>query len=69
MVGILADKDRIFLNIYGVHDWGLEGARLRGAWNGTKDIVAQTPEYRVSSLNDIGNTPVGTATASTERPA
>src|SRR5216684_4267324 len=29
-------------------------------------IVAQTPEYRVSSLNDIGNTPVGTATASTD---
>jgi multidrug efflux pump subunit AcrB len=27
-------------------------------------IVAQTPEYRVSSLNDIGNTPVGTGTPS-----
>ena len=32
---ILADKDRIFLNIYGQRDWGLEGAKARGAWNGT----------------------------------
>ena len=26
----LADKDRIFTNIYGAHDFGLEGARKRG---------------------------------------
>jgi len=39
MVGILQDKDRIFTNLYGLHDWGLEGAKRRGAWNGTKDIV------------------------------
>ena len=32
MVGILADKDRIFLNIYGVHDWKLEGAKARGCF-------------------------------------
>ncbi|MBN8649308.1 MAG: NADH-quinone oxidoreductase subunit F, partial [Caulobacterales bacterium] len=39
MVGILEDKDRIFLNLYGLQDWGLEGAVKRGAWNGTKDII------------------------------
>ena len=54
MVGILADKDRIFLNIYGVHDWGLEGAKLRGAWNGTKDIVAQTPEWICDQMKASG---------------
>jgi NADH-quinone oxidoreductase subunit F len=54
VVGILADKDRIFLNIYGVHDWGLEGARLRGAWNGTKDIVAQTPEWICDQIKASG---------------
>ena len=27
MVGILEDKDRIFTNLYGFHDWGLEGAK------------------------------------------
>ena len=30
MVGILADKDRIFTNLYGFQDWGLEGANARG---------------------------------------
>jgi NADH-quinone oxidoreductase subunit F len=28
---MLEDKDRIFKNLYGLHDWGLEGARRRGA--------------------------------------
>ena len=36
MVGILEDKDRIFTNLYGLHDWRLEGARQRGIWNGTE---------------------------------
>ena len=39
MVGILEDKDRIFTNLYGLHDWGLEGAKQRGCWNGTKDML------------------------------
>ena len=42
---MLADKDRIFKNLYGRHDWGLEGARARSAWDGTKAILekAATP--------------------------
>jgi NADH:ubiquinone oxidoreductase subunit F (NADH-binding) len=36
---MLADKDRIFKNLYGQRDWGLEGARARGAWDGTKAIL------------------------------
>src|SRR5512135_2006610 len=36
---MLADKDRIFRNLYGQHDWGLKGARARGAWDGTKKIL------------------------------
>ena len=36
---MLDDKDRIFKNLYGLHDWGLEGARKRGAWDGTKAIL------------------------------
>ena len=27
---MLADKDRIFTNLYGVHDWRLPAARARG---------------------------------------
>jgi NADH-quinone oxidoreductase subunit F len=37
---MLDDKDRIFRNLYGFHDWGLKGARERGAWVGTKAILA-----------------------------
>ena len=33
---MLQDKDRIFTNIYGRHDWGLQGALKRGQWDGTK---------------------------------
>jgi len=32
---MLDDKDRIFKNLYGTRDWGLKGARARGAWDGT----------------------------------
>ena len=32
---MLADKDRIFTNIYGFQDWRLAGALARGQWNGT----------------------------------
>ena len=36
---MLADKDRIFTNLYGLHDWGLEGAKKRGAWRDTKSFI------------------------------
>ena len=52
MAGILADKDRIFLNLYGVHDWGLEGAMKRGAWNGTKDIVVEIPAVNINRVKE-----------------
>ena len=35
---MLSDKDRIFKNLYGLHDWRLQGARARGAWDGTKAL-------------------------------
>ncbi len=54
MPGILADKDRIFLNLYGQRDWGLEGAKARGAWNGTADMVAQTPEWICDQIKASG---------------
>jgi len=36
---MLADKDRIFTNIYGIHDTSLKGAMARGSWDGTKQIL------------------------------
>ena len=54
MVGILEDKDRIFTNLYGLHDWGLEGAKKRGAWNGTREMLKQTPEWLCDQIKASG---------------
>ena len=37
---MLADKDRIFTNLYGFQDWGLRAAQKRGDWDKTKDLMA-----------------------------
>ncbi len=54
MVGILEDKDRIFTNLYGLHDWGLEGAKQRGAWNGVNLMLKQTPEWICDQVKNSG---------------
>ena len=35
---MLHDQDRIFTNLYGEQPWGLDAARQRGDWDGTKDL-------------------------------
>ena len=37
---MLADKDRIFTNLYGFHDWTLKGAQARGDWDNTGALLA-----------------------------
>src|SRR5690242_4924749 len=51
---MLADKDRIFRNLYGQHDWGLDGARRRGAWDGTKDILARGRDAIINEVKASG---------------
>ena len=36
---MLQDKDRIFTNLYGLHDFRLAGARQRGDWDNTKKLL------------------------------
>lgn len=36
---MLQDQDRIFTNIYGMHDRTLAGARKRGHWDGTDKLI------------------------------
>jgi NADH-quinone oxidoreductase subunit F len=38
---MLRDEDRIFRNLYGLDDWRLAGARRRGHWDNTKDLLAR----------------------------
>ena len=51
---MLADKDRIFTNLYGFHDWGLEGARARGGWDGTKAILARGRDAIINEMKASG---------------
>ncbi|MDO7842452.1 NADH-quinone oxidoreductase subunit NuoF [Sphingomonas immobilis] len=37
---MLADKDRIFTNVYGFQPWTLDAAIKRGDWDNTKDLMA-----------------------------
>ena len=36
---MLADKDRIFTNVYGFQPWNLKAAMARGDWDKTKDLM------------------------------
>jgi len=51
---MLQDKDRIFTNLYADGDWGLEGARLRGDWDGTKDILLKGRDWIIKEIQDSG---------------
>ncbi|MET3897087.1 NADH-quinone oxidoreductase subunit F [Devosia sp. UYZn731] len=63
---MLADKDRIFTNLYGQGDWTLAGARSRGAWIGTKEFIDSgrdwiTNEVKASGLRGRGGAGFPTA--------
>jgi NADH-quinone oxidoreductase subunit F len=51
---MLADKDRIFTNLYGFHDWRLPAARARGSWDGTKEILARGPDAIIDEMKKSG---------------
>ena len=51
---MLADKDRIFKNVYGFQDSGLEGARARGAWDGTKTLIDKGPNWIIDEVKASG---------------
>ena len=51
---MLSDQDRIFTNLYGIHDWSLKGAMARGDWDGTKAILARGREAIVDEMKASG---------------
>ncbi len=51
---MLRDEDRIFTNLYGFHDWGLEGARKRGAWDGTAALLAKGRDWIIDEMKKSG---------------
>ncbi|MEJ2458466.1 MAG: NADH-quinone oxidoreductase subunit NuoF [Novosphingobium sp.] len=50
----LQDKDRIFTNVYGYQPWNLKEAQARGAWDGTKDILAKGKEAIIEEVKASG---------------
>ncbi len=51
---MLDDKDRIFLNLYGIGDWRLAGARKRGAWDGTKGMLEKGKDWIINEMKASG---------------
>jgi NADH-quinone oxidoreductase subunit F len=51
---MLSDKDRIFTNLYGQHDWRLDASRRRGDWDNTKDLIALGRDKIVDEIKNSG---------------
>ncbi len=51
---MLSDKDRIFTNLYGQFDWRLAGARKRGDWDGTKELIEKGRDWIVNEVKASG---------------
>jgi len=51
---MLSDKDRIWTNLYGFHDWRLAGAKARGAWDNTKAILERGPDAIIDEMKKSG---------------
>jgi NADH-quinone oxidoreductase subunit F len=51
---MLRDEDRIFTNLYGFQHWGLEAARKRGDWDGTKAILEKGADAIVDEIKASG---------------
>ena len=50
----LADKDRIFTNVYGFQPWTLQAARARGDWDDTKALLARGQDAIIDVVKASG---------------
>jgi len=51
---MLKDQDRIFTNLYGMHDRTLKGAQARGHWDGTAGIIEHGRDWIIQQMKDSG---------------
>ena len=51
---MLADKDRIFTNIYGFQPWNLKSAQARGDWDNTKDLMKRGQDAIIEEIKASG---------------
>ncbi|XP_017124585.1 NADH dehydrogenase [ubiquinone] flavoprotein 1, mitochondrial [Drosophila elegans] len=52
--GPLDDCDRIFQNLYGRHDWRLQGACERGDWHRTGDLLEMGSDWIMEQVSKSG---------------
>jgi len=50
----LADKDRIFTNLYGYQPWTLKAAQMRGDWDDTKALMARGQDAIIEEIKASG---------------
>ena len=53
-VAALADKDRIFTNLYGFQSPGLKEAQGRGDWDNTAELMKQGPDAIIEVVKASG---------------
>jgi NADH-quinone oxidoreductase subunit F len=51
---MLADKDRIFTNLYGFQPWNLDAAKKRGDWADTRDLMSVGPDALIDAIKASG---------------
>jgi len=51
---MLADQDRIFTNLYGMHDRTLKGAKSRGHWDGTGNLIKEGRDTIIEKVKASG---------------
>ena len=51
---MLKDQDRIFTNIYGMHERTLKGAQARGHWDGTAGLIDKGRDWIIQTMKDSG---------------
>ncbi len=47
---MLAEKNKIFKNLYGHEDWGIESAIKRGVWDNTKKILDKGRDFIIEEI-------------------
>jgi len=51
---VLADKDRIFTNLYGFQDWRIDAAIARGDWDDTKSLMLKGQDGIIDEVKASG---------------
>ena len=51
---MLKDQDRIFTNLYGMHERTLKGAKVRGHWDGTAALIKKGRDWIIDEMKASG---------------